>query len=204
MRVPHIVVENGPQVLSQLRESCPVFLEGDVGDDNVLIEAGIESAKGLVSTIPSEADSVFLTLTARQLNPGVFIIARADSKATEKKLLRAGADRVIVPHEIGGRRMALTSLKPNLVDCLAVDYFGGELGLAIEEIEVRPGSAIAGKGLRESDLRSRHDVTVVAIKKPDGQVKVNPAPDTVIGEGDVLILVGESKAVEALDIRPAE
>jgi len=198
--VPHIVIENSDKHITALEQKSPLFIVANATDDDVLIEAGIQSAKGIVSTIPSEADSVFLTLTARQLNPGIFIIARADSKSTEKKLLRAGADRVVMPHEAGGKRMALTSLKPTLVDCLTIDSFGGKLGLALEEVEIRSGSMLVGKRLLDSELRSKHNISVIAIRKPDGDMKVSPSPEVVIDKGDTLILVGETLTLEKLDL----
>jgi len=204
MDTPFVVLEQSPELCALLEENCPLHIEADATNDKALIEAGIESARGLVCTIPSEADSVFLTLSARQLNPGIFIIARANSKSAEKKLIRAGADRVVQPHEIGGRSMAMASLKPTLVDILQIDTFGGELGLSLEQVEVRAGSPIAGKRLMESELRSKHNVTVLAIKDLQGKMKVNPPPDTVIGQGDVLVLVGESKILETLNLTPEE
>ena len=196
--VPYIVIESVPERLTELEKRGNTFIEGNATEDEVLLDTGIKHAKYLVSTIPSEADSVFIALTARQLNPDIFIIARADSKTAEKKVLRAGADRVVMPHDTGGRRMALASLKPNLVDSLSIDSFGGELGLEIEEVEIPASCSFAGKSLLDSQLRSKHGVTVLAIRKASGQKKVNPPPDTIIEAGDVLILVGEKESIRGL------
>lgn len=198
--VRYVLVEKESQRMSErLRTDIP-FVDGDATEDEVLLNAGIASAKGLVCTIPSEADAVFIVLTARQLNPGMFIIARADSNATERKLKRAGADRVVVPHVAGGRRMALASLKPNVVDALAIDSFGGELGLEIEEVKIPSGCPLANGTLLDSQLRSKFGVTVLAIKKAGGKKQVNPPPNTIIEAGDILILVGEKEALSKVDL----
>ncbi len=200
--VRYVIVEKDPEQFADKTAGKGAFIEGDASEDDVLLNAGIKSAKGLICTIPSEIDSVFIVLTARQLNPGIFIIARADSGSTERKLRRAGADRVVVPHVAGGRRMALASLRPNLVDATAIDSFGGELGLEVEEVQIPSGTTLAGKTLLDSQLRSQYGVTVLAIRKPDGRKRINPPPDTVIETGDVLILVGEKESLAGLDLSP--
>ena len=130
--VDAVVIENDPQMIAELSDDAPLLVAGSATEDEVLLQAGIQNARGLVSTTPSEADSVFITLTARQLNPRLFIIARADSKAMEKKLSRAGADKVVLPYEIGGKRMAMASLRPNVVDYMTIESISGQLGLSIE------------------------------------------------------------------------
>lgn len=198
--VRYVVVEKDPERFPQTKAGNVAFIEGDAAEDEVLLNAGIKTAKGLICTIPSEADSVFIVLTARQLNPGVFIIARADSNTTERKLRRAGADRVVVPHVAGGRRMALASLRPNLVDAMAIDSFGGELGIEVEEVQIPAASPLTGKTLLDSQLRSKYGVTVMAIRKSDGRKRVNPPPDTVIEPGDVLVLVGEKQSLAGINL----
>jgi voltage-gated potassium channel len=196
--VPSVIIENDPQMLPALHKNCPLAVEGSAIEDEVLLAAGIQTARGLVSTIPNESDSVYIALTARQLNPKLYVIARADSKAMEKKLLRAGADRVVIPHEIGGKRLALACLRPNVVDFMSMEASGGKLGLSIEEIEVPTQSPIAGQSLRHSDLRAKYGVTVVGIKKQQGDLELDPSGDIIIETGDVLVLIGKSDALENL------
>jgi voltage-gated potassium channel len=196
--VQSVIIENDPLTSPALQKNCPLSIEGSATEDEVLLAAGIQNARGLVSTIPNESDSVYISLTARQLNPKLYIIARADSKAMEKKLLRAGADRVVIPHEIGGKRLALACLRPNVVDFMSMESSGGKLGLSIEEIEVPAESQIAGRSLKESDFRARFGVTVVGIKKQSGDLELDPSGDIIIETGDILVLIGKSDALEKL------
>jgi voltage-gated potassium channel len=198
--VRYVVIEKAPDDPSRRAARSRAFMEGDATEDEALLAAGIRNARGLICTIPSEADAVFIALTAKQLNPEIFIIARADSKATEKKLRRAGADRVVLPHETGGRHMAQVSLKPNVVDSLSIESFGGELGLQIDEVRIPPACDLDGKTLLDSELLSKHGVTVIAIRKSDGSKRLNPRPDTVIEAGDILVLVGEKGSLDHLDL----
>ena len=197
---PYVMIERNISEDPDLANSSHVFIDGDATEDEILLAAGIEHARCLICTIPSDADAVYITLTARQLNPAIFIIARADSKIARKKLERAGADRVVMPHDTGGRRMAMVSLKPNLVDSLSIDSFGGELGLEVEEVEVPQGCPFAGKPLMDSGLRSKYGATVMAIRKSDGSKLVNPQPETLIESGDVLVLFAEKGALANLDL----
>jgi voltage-gated potassium channel len=200
----YVIVEKETEKYPEMADERYLYVEGDATEDEVLIEAGIEKAKCLIITIPSEADAVYIALTARQLNPGIFTIARADSKTARKKLERAGADRVVMPHDIGGRRMAQASLKPSLVDSLSIDSFGGELGLEIEEVKIPSSCSFVDKTLFDSEMRSKYGVTVMAIRKKDGQKIVNPPPEVVIEAGDVLVLVAEKGRLEGLDIIASE
>lgn len=197
--VQSVVIENDAEMLPTMKKSCPLFVEGSATEDEVLIAAGIQSARGLICTIPNESDSVYITLTARQLNPNLHIIARADSKAMEKKLLRAGADRVVIPHEIGGKRLALAGLRPNVVDFMTMESSSGKLGLSIEEVEVPAGSKVAGQSLKNSDFRAQYGVTVVGIKKPSGNLELHPSGDIIIETGDILVLIGKSEDLERLE-----
>ncbi|MFH2054446.1 MAG: potassium channel protein [bacterium] len=198
--VPYVVLDRNINEATDLAEGSHAYISGDATEDDILLAAGIESAKCLVCTIPSDADAVYITLSARQLNPGIFIIARADSQVARKKLERAGADRVVMPHDTGGKRMAMVSLKPNLVDSLSIESFGGELGLEIEEVEVPASCPFAGKTLRDSGLRLKYGATVVAIRKADGRKLVNPQPETLIEGGDVLVLFAEKGRLATLDL----
>lgn len=198
--VPYVIVDRSLNEATDVAESSHAYISGDATEDDVLLGAGIESAKCLVCTIPSDADAVYITLTARQLNPGIFIIARADSAIARKKLERAGADRVVMPHDTGGRRMATISLKPSLADSVSIESFGGELGLEIEEIEVPQSCPFAGKTLLDSGLRSKYSATVLAIRKSDGRKIVNPQPETMIESGDVLVLFAEKGRLATLDL----
>lgn len=198
-KVPFVIVEKSSQIIAQIEKDGFLFVQGDSTEDSVLTSAGIEKAKGLVSAVANEADNVFIVLSARQLNPDLFITARADSDSAEKKLKRAGANKVVSPYKIGGIRMALTTLRPNLVDFMKVVTFDKETGLVIEEIEVKPNSALTQDTLKDSPIREEFGIMVVGIKKPGKDVFLNPSPETKIEAGDILIVIGEKEQLEKLE-----
>ncbi|MFQ6032733.1 MAG: potassium channel family protein [Candidatus Zixiibacteriota bacterium] len=198
-KIPLVVVEKEPQIIGQIEKDGFLFVHGDSTEDSVLTNAGIEKAKGLVSAVASEADNVLIVLSARQLNPDLFITARADSDPTEKKLKKAGANRVVSPYKIGGIRMAMTTLRPNLVDFMKVVTFDKETGLVIEEIEVKPNSPLTFGTLKDSAIRKEFGIMVVGIKKLGKDVFLNPSPETKIEAGDILIVIGEKEQLEKLE-----
>lgn len=198
-RSPFLVIEKDDQMQQQLEELQYVWLKGDASDDEVLQQAGIERAKGLISVVASDADNLYITLTARELNPELFIMARSSgSPGVETKLKRAGASKVISPYSFGARAMAHLIVRPTVSDFIALTMHAGELGLTMDELRVTPSSTLAGKNLIESGIRKRYDVIVVAIKRHDGEMLFNPKPDSVIMGGDILILLGASEQVSAL------
>jgi voltage-gated potassium channel len=198
-RVSFVVVEKDPLIVEQIEKDGFLCVQGDSTEDSVLTNAGIEKAKGLVSAVANEADNVFIVLSARQLNPNLFITARADSDPAEKKIKRAGANKVVSPYKIGGIRMALTTLRPNLVDFMKVVTFDKETGLVIEEIEVKPDSPLTQTTLKDSSLRKEFGIMVAGIKKPGKDVFLNPSPETKIEAGDILIVIGEKEQLEKLE-----
>ncbi len=197
--VPFVVIEKNEASLDQLNTAGYNYISGEATEDETLISAKIEQAKVLVSTLPSEADNVYLSLTARHMNPDLFIIARADNPGGERKLKRAGADSVVSPHILGGMRMAMSSLRPNVVDFMQMTSLGEE-GLGVEEISVPVGSRFRGKSLMESGIKAEYGVTVVGIKKTNQKLQINPPPDAVILENDILVLVGSSNELERLTL----
>ncbi len=199
-KAPFVVVENDPQIVEQIEKDGFLCVQGDSTEDSTLTNAGIEKAKGLVSAVANEADNVFIVLSARQLNPDLFITARADSDAAERKIKRAGANKVVSPYKIGGIRMALTTLRPNLVDFMKVVTFDKETGLVIEEIEIKPNSPLTFCTLKDSPIRKEFGIMVAGIKKPGKDVFLNPSPETKIEAGDILIVIGEKEQLEKLEM----
>jgi len=198
-RVPFVVVEKDPALLEELTCEGVIYLQGDSTEDHTLIEAGIERAKGLVLTIASEADNVFVTLTARQLNPDLFITAKADSPSAEKKIHRAGANKVVSAYIVGGTRMAIATLQPYVGDFLRLGELDKDTGLTIEEVQIAPGSPIAGKTLKDSALWEETGFNLIGIKTTTKEVLFNPPPDTMIQPGDILIIFGEVRKLEMLE-----
>jgi len=197
-KLPLVVIEKNPERVEDLVKQKLLVVQGDATDDEVLLAAGIQRAKALISTVASESENVFMALSANQLNPRIFVTARAESKSAEKKLLRAGADRVVSPHEMGGLRMALVTLRPDVVDFMRIVTGDQETGFGIEEIEVKEKSAIADTLLKDSPIRCELGLLVIGIKKEGKEMIINPSPQTRIEAGDILVVIGENQKLEKL------
>lgn len=196
-QVSFVVIERTDSTIERLVEDDTPFVQGDATDEDTLRKAGILSAKTLISTLPEEAQNVYLTLTARDMNRDLNIIARADYDGGEKKLIRAGADHVVTPHIQGGIRMAMASLRPNVVDFMHMTSLG-EGGLTIEELKIPANSRLVGKSLIDSRLKQEYEVTILGIKQAAKDVTVAPQPDTILCESDILVLIGPNNGLERL------
>jgi voltage-gated potassium channel len=193
-----VVIENRPDMVQVLEHENTPYIIGDATNEEVLIEAGVERAKGLVSVVASDADNVFITMSARGLNPTLFVLARAEEEQTEKKLLRAGATRVVMPYRIGAQKMAHIIVKPAISDFLELTVHNRRIGLEMEELEVNEHSTLNGLTLIDSGIRQEMDVIIVAIRKRDGEMKFNPSSTTRIEAGDTLIALGKSEDISKL------
>jgi voltage-gated potassium channel len=196
--IPFVVVEHQPELVAGLEEMGYDVLVGDATKEEILMEAGIERAKGLIAVVSSDANNVFITLTARSLNPNIFIVARAAEAGSEQKLLRAGADRVESPYELGGRKMAQSILRPNVVTFLELAT-KEDVDLSMEEIPVAPTSPLVGTALKDSGIRQKLNTIIVSIKRDDGEMIFNPSPGTLIEAGDTLIALGVRHSLETLE-----
>lgn len=176
-----------------------LIIEGDATKDEILKQAGIERAKGLISVLPSDAENLFVVLSARELNPDLFIVARAGEEGSEQKLIRAGADRVVSPYHIGGLRIAHTVLKPVVVDFIEFATKSGNIDLQMEEIGIKEGSKLVGLTLDECGIGRELGIIVVAIKKSTGDMKFNPTFRTSLKSGDTLIALGEVSKLKVLE-----
>ena len=173
-------------------------LLGDVTDDDVLRKAGIMRARALVAAINTDAENVYVTLSARALRPDLVIIARARTEASEPKLLRAGATRVVNPQRIGGQRIAAAALQPNVVEFLDVVMHDGSLEFRLEEVSVRAGSRLAGRTLQEANAGQTTGALVLALRGHDGTFLANPPLQTPVSAGHVLIAIGTQQQLSAL------
>ena len=191
-RIPMVLIDNNQENLQHLENEQIPYISDDATSEEVLIEAGIERAKGLVSVVASDADNLFITMSARGLNPELFILARADEEQTEKKLLRAGADRVVMPYLIGGQKMAHSIIKPVVTDFLEFTVHNKDIGLEMGELGVGKTSRLNGLTLIDSGIRQEMDVIIIAVRKKDGEMKFNPSSQTRIEAGDTLIALGKS------------
>ncbi|QER41825.1 potassium channel protein [Thermodesulfobacterium sp. TA1] len=183
----------------EIKEEGFFFIIGDATKDEVLKEAGIERAKGLVSVLSSDADNLYVVLSARALNPNLFIIARAAEESARKKLKIAGANKVVCPYHIGGLRMAHMLLKPNVVDFWEFITRSEYLNIDIEELVVSEKSPYAGKTLRETEIGKTFGVIIVGIKRKEGQIEFNPSAESLILPGDILLAIGPPEKLSLLE-----
>jgi len=193
-----IVLEKSSGVLAAMDKSILSF-QGDATQDDVLKAAGIDKAIGLISVLSSDADNLYVVLSARGLNPKLRIVARASEEGAEKKLVRAGADKVISPYHLGGLRIAHTILKPAVVDFIEFATRSGNLELQMEEIKVKGSSHIVDRSLDECGIRKELGIIIVAIKRRSGEMRFNPSSKSIIKDGDTLVAMGETKNLEELE-----
>jgi voltage-gated potassium channel len=192
-----VVVEKDPERATAAEETHHV-VRGDATRDEVLQEAGIDQARVLVTALNTDADNLFVTLSARGLRDDLFIVARARVESSEAKLTQAGADRVVNPQGIGGARMAAFVLQPHVAEFLDVVMHDGSLEFRLEEIAVPPGSPLAGKSLREAHIRDSTGALILALRESGGEFTTNPPPETVLSAGQILISIGTEAQLKAL------
>lgn len=197
--LPFVVVEKSAAVAEKLEEDGYLFLRGDATDDETLLKAGIRRARGLISVVASDTENVYITLTARELNPELFILARSGDEGSDIKLKRAGASKVVSPYLIGGSRMAQAILRPNVVDFIEIATGREHLELQMEEILIPSSSGFIGENLISSGFRKETGVMIVGIKKANGHMVFNPESHTRLEERDTLIVLGEPTAIHKLE-----
>ncbi len=198
--VPFVVVEQDPRTVEEcLSEGYPALF-GEASDDDVLREAGILRARGLVAAVGSDADNVFMVLSARKLNPGLHIVARASSDESAAKLEIAGADRTISPYAVGGRRLASLATQPLVVDFLDVVTRGEEgIEFRLEEFVVPTASAIAGRAIGELKIGEKTGAIVLALRTAEGRFDTTPSADDRLRAGDTLIVLGSRGQITRLE-----
>jgi voltage-gated potassium channel len=193
-----VVIENGPNNLAKLNELGFLFVDADATDDDALLKAGVERAKGLVAVLSTDAENVFTTLSSREMNRNLFIVARAIDEGTEGKLLKAGADRVVKPYELGGNRMVQLLLRPGVTDFIEGVARKKEVDISLEQIIVCEGSKLVGLTLAESTIRSELNIIIIAIDKSEGKFVYNPQSSSKIEIGDKLIAIGQIENLNKL------
>ena len=185
-----VVIDSTEAELKDFLLPGGLSLVGDATSDVVLKLAGIERAQCLVTVMASDADNLYTTMSARLLNPAVTIVARVEDMQAEDKLIRAGANRVVSPYQIGGARMAHAVLKPTVVDFIELTTRTEHIELQLEEAKIGPGSTLANRTLRGSRLMADHHVIIVAIKQKSGHMLFSPSPETLVHAGDILVAMG--------------
>jgi voltage-gated potassium channel len=194
-----VVIDNDSTLTPKIEEDGYLYLLGDATREEVLLKAGIRYAKALATALDSEADNVYITLTAKGLNQDMFVLSRAGRIGSEKKLERAGADRVVSPHQIGGFRMAQALLRPHVTEFIDFAFTDLDTNLGMEEIPVRPNSKLSDISLVDSGIRQQFDLIIVAISKASGEMLFNPASQTRIQIGDTLIALGQRNSLKKLE-----
>ena len=192
-----IVIEKKTDLMADTEDT--LIIQGDATRDEALKEVGIEKAKGLISVLPTDAENLFVVLSARGLNPHLLIVARAGEEGSEKKLLRAGADKVVSPYHIGGLRIAHTILKPAVVDFIEFATKSGNIDLQMEEVTIQGASELSGLTLDECGIGRELGIIIVAIKNGSGELKFNPTFRSTINTGDTLIALGEISKMKILE-----
>ncbi len=197
--VSFIVIEKNEDKVRELMENGILAVQGDATQEDVLEKANIKTAKGLISSLSSDADNVFTVLTARQINKRLYIVSRAIEKNSPEKLKKAGANNTISPNEIGGRRMAAIVLRPSIISFLDVITHAGDVILDLEDVVVCKGSDMLGKSLKEVKIPEKIGLIVLAMRK-NGQERLmfNPSSDEVLELDDVMIVLGTEEQVNDL------
>ena len=190
-KVDFVVIDNDQEVIQKIAEEGYLHYKGDATQDKTLLAVGIKKAKGIICVLPSDAENLYVILAARELNQDIFILSRSDDEESEKRLLKAGANRVESPYMMGGMRMAMAILRPAMLDFVELTTMKQSLELRMDEIAVCEGSSYIGKSLEDSQIRQKFGLIVVAVKKESGKMIFNPMAKYVLESNDKLIVLGE-------------
>jgi voltage-gated potassium channel len=194
--VPVVVIDTQPESVDQAANDGHLVVHGDATHDEVLVSAGIGQARGLITTVDSDAQNVYVTLSARALNPRLFIVARANESGSDAKLRQAGADRVVSPYTRAGRQIAELATRPRVADFIDFALSHGQLAFSIEEVEVAADGPLVGRTVADLTARGIHAMAIVT--HGPGQFDTNPAMDRVLNSGDQLIVSGTAEVLKAL------
>jgi voltage-gated potassium channel len=197
--VPFVVVDIDPDRVERAMITGMLAVAADSTRDETLHMVGIERARGLVAALSTDADNLFVLLSAKGLNPEIYVAARAAEEGAEEKMRRAGADAVFAPYAITGHRLAQSLLRPHVVQFLDFTTKDIAMDISIEQVRVSAGSEVVSKTIREMQLRRNMGVIVMAIRRGDGHMLFNPPADTAVEAGDYLIVMGKQGDLLALE-----
>jgi voltage-gated potassium channel len=195
--IPFVVIDNRPDCIARAEEHNYLYVEGDATSDEILKEAGVENARGMVAALGSDVDNTYITLSARGLYPEIFITARASDAESEKKLKRAGANRIVSPNTIGARRMAMLALRPAVVDFLDTITRRRGPELQMENVSIAEESSLNGQTIKAVNQCSK--ATILGVSKKTGRFIANPPGEEKIVAGDSLIIVGTGEQLNSLE-----
>jgi voltage-gated potassium channel len=193
-----LVIENDPTAIERLRTANAAFIDGSAYEDDVLKSGGIERARILVSLLPSDSDNVYVTLSARDLNPKLEIIARTEGEAGEKRLRRAGANQVIAPYRVAGSNIVQQLIRPNVSEFLQFAAGKGSTPLVLEEVQIPLESQLGGKTLEQAAIPAKTGAIIAAIISPDDTMRFNPGGKDVIEPGSTIIVLGQPGSLDKL------
>lgn len=194
-----VVVEKSPELIPVMDADGILYISGDASNEENLLKAGIKRAKGLIAALASDADNVFLVLTARQLDPDLLIIARASQEESKSKLRAAGANIVESPYDMGAASMAHRIIRPTVTSFLDLAFAHKRKDIQMEEIPVSASSDLVNVMLKYTGIRQKYNLIIIAIKKPDKSMLFNPSFEAVIEVGDTVIAVGEEINLQKLE-----
>ena len=192
-----VVIDSNDEAIELAKERGYLCVEGDATSEEALIEAGVNRARTLVVALQSDADNVFLTLSARNLCPELHILARGEQPATEKKLMQAGANEVVLPAVIGAHHIADRITKPHSANLMFGMGQPASMDADIAELQISAHSPLVGKSIRDAGTRKKDDVLIVSIRRPDGEQLFNPNADVRFGANDTLIVIGHADSVRS-------
>jgi len=198
-RVPYVVVDRKQGIEEQLGPRNIPYIVGDITSDENLIKAGIKAARGLITTADSDVANLYVTLSARVLNPNLYIVARASEIETENKLVMAGANRVIAPYYISGKRMAALATRPVTSDFLDMVMHGESLEFSLNEVTIPDNSPLINKTISEAEIRHKSGALVLAIRRADGTFDLQPDSSSPIAKGDTFVVIGTQEQAVELD-----
>ena len=196
--IPFVIVEQDETKGRSPRFAGEMILYGNAMDELILERAGVRRARGLITALTTDADNVLVTLTVKQMRPDLPVVARSAKLGTERQLRAAGADHIVSPYEIGGRRMAGLLLKPDMMNFFDIVLQQEQLELGLERIAIAPGSVLVGQALREARLRHATGALLVGLVHPGAGLRFNPAGDERFQAGDELLVMGPAEALEDL------
>ena len=197
-RIPFVVIERDGDRVHEAIEAGYLAVQADASSEQVLGRLQLNQARGLIAAVGSDAENVYAVLSARLMRPDLYIIARAETEDAKVKLVRAGANRVVSPYQIGGLQIAQTALRPAVVDFVQIATSSDNLALNIEQVKIEAGANFAGMSLIDAALRQRFGIVVVAIQRADGRMEFNPSPETRILGGDHLVALGRAEDLRNL------
>lgn len=199
-QVPTVIIEKDSDVIQLLRESPGMlYIEGDASNEEILLQSNLKDARALITTLPTDADNLYVVLTAREINPALKIISRASVDHSDVKLKRAGASNVIMPDKIGGQRMAKLVAQPDIVEFVDFMLLQSVENVVLEQISCETiATCFAGKSIRELDIRNESGANIIGMKRSDQSFLINPVPETKLHASDKLFVLGTRKQINHL------